>query len=390
MQSEIAYGGAGHKGGIYSVSWSKDSKRFVTASADQTVKLWDVEQQSNTHTWRFGSEGVLNSGDHQVGVVWTPRADDTIISLSLSGDLSYLEPGSEKPKRVVTGHQKAITALKVAGETKTLFTGSYDGRICRWDSAAGSAEILDGKGHEGNVSGFAETSASSVVSVAWDDQARQIDINSGTFVGTPKATSGQPKGISELGTSGSTVVVTEGSITAYDKSFEPLATLTPKITSASTSASSTDQIAVGTSDSTIRIYTFSGSSISESKKIITRSAITALSYSPHGEYLAAGDSSGKITLYEVAGGEYKVKTTRWAFHTARVDSIVWNAEGTHVVTGSLDTNVFVYSVANPGKNLKAANAHMGGVNAVGWESAGVIVTAGADGCVKRWSVTLVG
>lgn len=182
LKSEIAYGGAGHKGGVYSVGWSKDSKRFVTSSADQTVKLWDIEQQSNMHTWRFGPDGAPSVGDHQVGVVWTPRSDDTIISLSLTGDLNYLDVSSEKPKKVVTGHQKAITALKVTKETKTLFTGSYDGRICSWNTASGTASIVDGRGHVGNVSGFAEPSTGTVISVAWDDQARQIDTNTGTFV----------------------------------------------------------------------------------------------------------------------------------------------------------------------------------------------------------------
>lgn len=182
LKTEIAYGGTAHKGGVYSVSWSKDSKRFATASADQTVRLWDLEQQSNAHTWRFGPEGAPSVADHQVGVVWTPRADDTVISLSLTGDLNYLDPSSEKPRRVVTGHQKAITALKATRESKTLFTGSYDGRICRWDTTTGTAGLVDGKGHIGNVAGFAQTAAGSVISVGWDDQARQIDVNAGTFV----------------------------------------------------------------------------------------------------------------------------------------------------------------------------------------------------------------
>ncbi|RPB13044.1 WD40 repeat-like protein [Morchella conica CCBAS932] len=389
LKSEVTYGDAGHKGGIYSVSWSSDSKRFVTASADQTVKLWDVEQSKNSFTWKFGEEGIPSIPDHQVGVVWTPRSDDTIISLSLAGDLNYLNFSAHKPYKVVHGHQKAITALKVTKESKTLFTGSYDGRICKWDTAVGAAAGLDGKGHENNVSGFAETQTGSVVSVGWDDHARQIDVGAGCFVANAP-TKGQPKGIAELGPNGSTVVVSENAITAYGKDLEIIATLVPKYTPTCVGASSTYEIAIGGQNNIIQVYSVSGSTITESKKIITRSTPTCLSYSPNGKYLAAGDASGKITLYDTTDQTYSVKTTRWSFHTGRVDSIVWNDDGTHVVTGGLDTNVFVYSVENPAKNLKARNAHMGGVNAVGWEEKDVIVSAGADGAVKRWGVTFAG
>jgi WD40 repeat protein len=32
-----------HQGGIFALSWSGDSKRLLTSSADMTVKLWDIE-----------------------------------------------------------------------------------------------------------------------------------------------------------------------------------------------------------------------------------------------------------------------------------------------------------------------------------------------------------
>lgn len=389
LKSEVKYGDDGHKGGIYSVSWSSDSKRFVTASADQTVKLWDVEQSKNSFTWRFGEEGIPSIPDHQVGVVWTPRSDDTIISLSLTGDLNYLNLSAHQPYKVVHGHQKAITTLKVTKESKTLFTGSYDGRICKWDTTVGTAVGLDGKGHVNSISGFAQTQTGSIVSVGWDDRARQIDVGAGCFV-ADVPTEGQPKSIAELGPDGSTVVVSETAITVYDKNLGVIATLAPKYTPTCVGASSTYEIAVGGQNNIIQVYGVSGSIITESKKIMTRAMATFLSYSPDGKHLAAGDSSGKITLYDTTGGAYSVKTTRWSFHTGRVDSIAWNDNGTHVVTGSLDTNVFVYSVENPAKNLKARNAHMGGVNAVGWEGNDTVVSAGADGAVKRWSVSLSG
>ncbi|KAB8295024.1 hypothetical protein EYC80_006971 [Monilinia laxa] len=57
-------------------------------------------------------------------------------------------------------------------------------------------------------------------------------------------------------------------------------------------------------------------------------------------------------------------------HTARITSIDWNEAGTHTVSGSLDTNIFVWSLASPGKRVKAPNAHKDGVTGVRWIDGG--------------------
>lgn len=57
-------------------------------------------------------------------------------------------------------------------------------------------------------------------------------------------------------------------------------------------------------------------------------------------------------------------------------------------TGSLDSNVYVYSVAKPMKKVAIKNAHLGGVTGVQWLDEGRVATAGADSCVKVYNVTL--
>lgn len=66
-----------------------------------------------------------------------------------------------------------------------------------------------------------------------------------------------------------------------------------------------------------------------------RGSVTQVSFSSDGNLLAAGDSNGKIVLYSIPDGA--VKTTAWAFHTAKIASIAWSPSGTHAVSGSLDT-----------------------------------------------------
>ncbi|KAA8911540.1 WD40-repeat-containing domain protein [Sphaerosporella brunnea] len=392
----IGPAGGGHKGSILSVSWSADSKRFVTASTDQSVKLWDAESQTLVTTWSFGS-GPGSIQDHQVGIVWTPRSDGLIISLSLSGDLNYLRPDSSEPIRVVSGHQKPLTALEVTDSGKCFLTGSTDGRVCKWDLSTGIASVVRGDRHTNVVAGFLEVAPGTISSVAWDDKLRLISSSGGTFLSTPLATEGQPKGLARLSES-TLVLLTASELRVYNLTPTPELTSTHKLPftpTALAASPATGHIAVATQDNKIRIFTYSAAatSITENSAAtitLSRSHATALSYSPDGAYFTAGDSAGMVPLFSTASTPYAKKTDRWAFHTGRIEDVAWNAVGTHVVTASLDTNVLIYGVEQPMKNAKLRNAHMGGVNRVRWVGENEVLSVGNDGAVKRWAVVLPG
>ncbi|KAF6012578.1 hypothetical protein HII13_001630 [Brettanomyces bruxellensis] len=106
--------------------------------------------------------------------------------------------------------------------------------------------------------------------------------------------------------------------------------------------------------------------------------------SPDENYLAVGDSNGKIFCYNLSSGE--LVTSRWAFHTSRITSISWNEDNDHVIASSLDTNLIVYSVSKPVRNVKAMNTHKEGVSGVEWIGPNRAVSVGADACLKFWDV----
>lgn len=379
-----------HQGSILGVSWSQDSRRFVTSSADRTVKIWDAEAGKATQSWRLGEEGSMDIRDQQVGVVWPPgRSDDLIISLSLSGDLNYLVEGNPKPTRVVQGHQKNITSLTKFGpgggnDKQTLFSGSFEGRVCSWDVATGEADEIEGDSHSGYIAGLATTQegAGRIYSVAWDDTVRSADIGAKTYVGSANKLSGQPKGIAAgnstvlVGTSEGVEIYNDGKKTGDFKSDFAVTTV----------AAHEGITALGGEDSSVQICDISSSALSPKTTIkASRNPVSALAFSPDGSLLAVGDSRGRVLVYKAADGS--MVTDRWTAHTARITSIDWNDNSTHVVSGSLDTNIFVWSLANPGDWLQVTNAHKEGVNGVAWVDGGSkIASTGADAAVKLWKV----
>ncbi|KAK4191116.1 WD40-repeat-containing domain protein [Podospora australis] len=377
-----------HTGSIFAVSWSKDSKRFVTASADQTVRVWDVESGENVQTWRVGEEGSVNVADQQVGVVWPHgRSDGLIISLSLSGDLNYLNEGSEKPTKVVQGHNKSVTALGTGsdGNGTTITTGSFDGRVLSWDVTTGVGSVVEGETHSNQVTQFAASSGQ-VYSVGWDDTLRTITESTNSFSGNTVKLSSQPKGVA-TSSNGPVIVATNNSIAVYSKG-NLLTELSVNYTPGAI-ATSGSFIAVGADNNAVQVYILdqSNGKFSPAKTLTNSTAqISSLSFSADGKHLAAGNASGKIVVYKTSG-DWEVATDRWSSHTARVLSIAWNKAGTHAVSGGLDTNVHVWSLAKPGSRVKAPNAHKDGVYGVAWvEGDQKVASTGGDAAVKIWTV----
>jgi WD repeat-containing protein 1 (actin-interacting protein 1) len=399
VKTEIADSSEGHKGSIFGVSWSKDSRSFVTCSGDRTVKTWDVEAGKVTHTWSFGDVAAVP--DQQVGVVWPSRSDGLIISLSLSGDLNYLNTNSSKPTKVISGHQKNITAFATSGDSgsETLWTGSSEGRLCAWSAASGTADAVEGDGPTNIISGLAATTTDKhgqVFSVSWDDALRTVDNGAKTFTGKATKLSSQPKALTC--TSDALVVVAQLESVIVYRDGEEDGELPLKSTPTSLSSHGST-VAIGSQDSSLRLFSVvPGKAPKQSAVVEQVSAhpITAISFSKDGSMVAAGTAAGKIYVYKISSGltglvtgnaSLELVTDRWSAHTAKITCIAWNSEGTGAVSGSLDTNIFAWSLKEPGKRIKETNAHKEGVNGIAW-LADTVYSTGADATVKKWKVAI--
>ncbi|KAH9975325.1 WD40-repeat-containing domain protein [Lactifluus volemus] len=336
----------GHSGTVYAVSWSPDSKAISSCSADTTVKLWDVETRKATTTYTLGT-GLQHQ---QVGNVWS--SPDIIVSLSRSG---------EKPVKVLYGPQKAVTS---AIPTSTASAGVTFLR------SSGNATPLTGQGHTNLVSGLTSTPDGRVFSTGYDDRVREVE--GGGFTASVFSTGSQPKSLAA--TSDHTIFVVEADVVEAVRNNQKVADLRPGGSSV---------VAIGFGDQKIRLYKWDGKAFQEEGLLQSNQGlVSALAFSPDGSKLAAGDSAGKVILYDVPKRE--LITTRWSFHSARVNTLSWTADSLHCASGALDTHIYVWSVKKPMKNIAIKNSIPGGVNA------GRLVGMGADASVKVWQVKFHG
>ncbi|EDO15509.1 hypothetical protein Kpol_467p21 [Vanderwaltozyma polyspora DSM 70294] len=357
------------EGGLFAVSWV-DEKRFVTASADAAVRLWSVEEPKCLQKWLIPES--IPYGNQQIGVI--AAKDEQVVSLSLDGSLNFFKIGNDTVVKTIVGHNKGITALTV----NPLVSGSYDGRVIEWEGTQPKANYY----HNNLIVAIDSSTKGCISTVSWDDTLKTNGVTKFEF-------NDQPSIASADGTGSIAVIAGGVTLSIFNSETGEVLNSIELDRPASAIDLHKDLVAVGYEHSNI-IEIFKATELTNSYKLNTalQAKPSCISISPSGRYVAAGDVSGKIILYDLENKD--VKTTRWSFHTSKINCITWrpseDGEENHVVTGSLDTNIFIYSVERPMKIVKYLNAHKDGVSVVQWKDTDTIVSAGADACIKEWSV----
>jgi len=372
---------AGHTGGVYGLAWDGASKKLLSASGDKTCKVWDVANLCCLATFKMG-EGVE---DQQVGCLWS---GPHLVSVSLSGFLNFLDlDNPSKVRQVVKGHNKPITALALATNKKTLYTGSSDGAIVAWDSETGRNSRVEGAGHGVQIQGLVQGPGTSFHTIGFDDTLRTFDSATGEFAGPAVSLSAQPRALAQhadttfVATMGSLVVLEAGSVQQeVPVEFEPTCLAY---------SSKLQHLAVGDAASnTVRIYSAAGGGLDLVTEVqLTGSAMDA-AFSPDQKYLVTSDSNRKVTLLEAGGSYAKATAKEWGFHTAKVNCVAWAPNSLYVASGGLDTSIILWSVENPDKHCVLRNAHeQSQITGVAWLDNSSLVSTGQDSNTKLWNVT---
>jgi WD40 repeat protein len=117
-------------GAANSLAFSADGKLALQASADKTVRLWDVENERELRRFIGHSASVWS-------VAFTP---DGTRALSGGADntvrLWEVETGREL--RRLAGHTGLVTALAVSADGKKALSGGYDHTLILWDLENGT------------------------------------------------------------------------------------------------------------------------------------------------------------------------------------------------------------------------------------------------------------
>ncbi|CAG0914909.1 unnamed protein product [Notodromas monacha] len=342
-------GDPAHKGGIYGLCWSPDSKQLLTASGDKTCRIWDVATKQSVAEFVMGD----SVDDQQVSCLWQ---GEHLLTVSLSGFITYLNVNDPREN-----------------------------------------ERISGQGHGNQVNDLTVTASGKVISCGIDDSLRGIDPSSNNYdPGLHTPLGSQPRGVAAVladagaGDAGITVVAACVDQVAVVRGGRKIASLPIDYEGLSVAIGPIESgdVVVGGQDNKVHIYSLSkdGTILTPKKELEHLGAVVDLHFSPDGQFLATADSYRKVMVYRLPDYSLAHKSD-WGFHTAKVNCVAWSPNSARVASGSLDTSIMIWSMDKPSKHYEIKNAHaMSQIVKVAWIDDVTLVSVGQDSNTKLWNI----
>ncbi|KAK1273504.1 Peroxisome biogenesis protein 7 [Acorus gramineus] len=170
-----------HSREVHSVDWNPTRRdSFITASWDDSIKLWSPDRPSSVRTFHEHSYCVYSAN-------WSPRHPDVFASASGDRTTRIWDVREPTSTQVIPAHDYEILSCDWNKyDPCVLATSSVDKSIRVWDvraTARGPLTVLNGHGYAVRKVKFSPHHESVIVSCSYDMTVRVWDYKAGGDVG---------------------------------------------------------------------------------------------------------------------------------------------------------------------------------------------------------------
>ena len=294
----------GHTGIVLTVDVSPDGKMIASGSSDRTIRLWDVPNSDPISTIKVHDTAVTSMATSKDGSLTATGDDKGLIRVwanAVSGAASSgTPPAQPKPSREIA-IGRAISRIAWRNDNKQLAAGCDDGSVIVVNLAAdGSSKKARLIAHDGEVTGLGFTpNNQSIFSCGADGYVRRWPTTipqSLTFEGLPKAAAAvaiHPNGslIAVVGQDGTAKILkrADGAI------VHTLEGLAGTITDVAFNRTG-NQVATLGSDQVVRVF-----DVSTGKSVLAtapaKSSLTAVIFSTDGKDIIVGTERGDVLAH---------------------------------------------------------------------------------------------
>ena len=370
---------SGHKGWVKCVAFSPDGRLLASGSNDKTIKIWDVAT---------GAE-LLSLAGHTA----------PIESIAFSGDGHLLASGGAdnsvklwdvttgREASALRGHSGWVTAVAFSNDGKWVATGSMDTTVRLWEVATGR-ELRVMKGHADRINALAFSPDGEWIASASSDWTTRLwkaqsgketrSLRSATKSEIAVAFSGDGRSVLSV-SSNRTVKVWE---VATGREVRTAGNPANLDFVQSVAFASDRRSFVSSADTSVELY-----DINSAKKIRAfdshAGGFYALAFSANARWFASAGKDKTIRLWDTMTGR---QLPALVGHTGYVTSLVFSKDGAWLASGSIDKTIRVWDTST-GRVTRRLDGHDEAVNALALSPDNRWLASGSyDQSIRIWDL----
>lgn len=370
----------GHTYGLSSAQFSPDGKKAVTASNDNTAKIWDVATGSLLVDIK-GHSAALTA------VMFSPDGKK-IVTASKDSTAKIWDAVTGKLLADLKGHSGAVQMARFSPDGKTVATASIDKTAKLWSSSSGKL-LLDIKGHTRVVwwLGFSPD-GKKLLTASYDYTAKLWDLASGKLLLDLKSDFNNTRSAQFSADGKKIITANDSTVNIWNLTA---GTLQHSFTSRSVNINAAQFSADGK-----KILVLSQDSSAEIRDAVTGAGIIILKDSMHVKYAAFSADGKRVVSFSWPASNDASNTVKvWDALTGRllhvlkghsdyVNAVQFSADGKKIISAANDNTAKIWD-ANTGELLTGLEGHVYRINAAQFIQSGKkIITAADDNTIRTW------
>ena len=366
----------GHQYEVLSAVFSSDDSRILTASYDGTARIWDAET---------GQELLLIKGhQYEVNSAVFSSDDSRILTASTDGTARIWDSETGRELLSLTGHEASVRSAVFSSDDSRILTASNDWTARIWDAETGQ-QLLSLEGHGDSVNSAVFSSDDSrILTASYDDTARIWDAETGQEL---LSLTGHEASVRSavFSSDGSRILTTssDGTSRIWDaETGQELLSLTGHEASVRSAVFSSDdsRILTASNDRTARIW---NSETGRELLSLTghEASVRSAVFSSDDSRILTASNDETARIWDAETGQQLLSLEG---HEDGVRSAVFSSDDSRILTASYDETARIWD-AESGKELLSLKGHERMVNsAVFSTDDSRILTASRDGTSRIW------